>query len=117
MVALACASARQPSCRRPITRHAALAVNTAPTIQCPATTLMKKPRRARGKNDREDSLGPIELKTIQAQILAPRVDEDVVAYGRLVQRDGDAFWADVDVVGQSSAQVVGRGTVLYRIVT
>ncbi len=54
---------------------------------------------------------------LQAQILAPRVDEDVVAYGRLVQRDGDAFWADVDVVGQSSARVVGRGTVLYRIVT
>jgi len=54
---------------------------------------------------------------LQAQILAPRVAEDVVAYGRLVQRDGDAFWADVEVVGQSSAQVVGRGTVLYRIVT
>ena len=58
-----------------------------------------------------------EVQALQAQVLAPPVDEDVVAYGRLVQRDGDAFWADVDVAGQSSARVVARGTVLYRIVT
>ena len=54
---------------------------------------------------------------LQAQILAPSVDDDLVAYGQLVQRDQGAFWADVEVAGRSDAQVIARGTVLYRILT
>ena len=52
---------------------------------------------------------------LQAQILAPPIDEDLVAYGRLVQRDQGAFWADVEVAGQGDGKVIARGTVLYRI--
>jgi len=55
--------------------------------------------------------------SIQAQILAPPLEEDLVAYGRLVHRDEMAFWADVEVAGQATRQVIARGTVLYRIVT
>jgi uncharacterized protein (TIGR00369 family) len=54
---------------------------------------------------------------LQAQILAPPDKQNLLAYGRLVQRDGDAFWCDVDVAGQGDGRVVARGTVLYRIVT
>lgn len=53
---------------------------------------------------------------LQVQILAPPVEEDLVAYGRLVHRDEMAFWADVEVAGQATRRVVARGTVLYRIV-
>lgn len=53
---------------------------------------------------------------IQAQVLAPPPKQDLVAYGRLVQRDGDIFWSDVEVAGASDGRVVCRGTVLYRIV-
>ena len=63
--------------------------------------------------------GPSRFKAstpaLQAQILAPPVDEDLVAYGRLVQRDHGAFWADVEVAGQGDGGVIARGTVLYRI--
>ncbi len=52
---------------------------------------------------------------LQAQILAPPIDDDLVAYGRLVQRDHGAFWADVEVAGQGDGVVIARGTVLYRI--
>ena len=41
----------------------------------------------------------------------------LVAYGHVVQRDGDGFWSDVEVAGQGDGRVVARGTVLYRIVT
>lgn len=54
---------------------------------------------------------------LQAQILAPPVDQALVGYGWLVQRDGDQFWCDVEVAGQDDGLVVARGTVLYRIVT
>lgn len=52
---------------------------------------------------------------LQAQVLAPPIDDDLVAYGRLVQRDQGAFWADVEVAGQGDGRVIARGTVLYRI--
>jgi uncharacterized protein (TIGR00369 family) len=54
--------------------------------------------------------------SLQAQILAPPPTEDLVAYGRMVQRDGAIFWSDAEVVGQPSGGVVARGTVIYRIV-
>ena len=34
-----------------------------------------------------------------------------------LQRDGDGFWSDSEVVGVDDGRVVARGTVLYRIVT
>lgn len=67
----------------------------------------------------ETGAGPYKASTpaLQAQILAPPRKQDLVAYGRLVQRDGDGFWADVEVAGSADGRVVARGTVLYRIVT
>ena len=53
---------------------------------------------------------------IQAQILAPAPRADLVAYGRVAQRDHEVFWSDVEVADASGGQVCARGTVLYRIV-
>jgi len=55
--------------------------------------------------------------SLQAQVLAPPPKEDLVAYGVLVQRDGDLFWCDVEVAGALSRRVCARGTVIYRIQT
>jgi uncharacterized protein (TIGR00369 family) len=67
----------------------------------------------------ETGPGPFKASTpaLQAQILAPAPDADLVAYGRLVQRDADAFWADVEIADAERGLVCARGTVLYRIVT
>jgi uncharacterized protein (TIGR00369 family) len=67
----------------------------------------------------ETGPGPFKASTpaLQAQILAPAPDADLVAYGRVVQRDADAFWADVEVADAAGRRVCARGTVLYRIVT
>jgi len=54
---------------------------------------------------------------LQAQVLAPPPKQDLVAYGRVVQRDADGFWSDVEVAGREDGRVIARGTVLYRIVT
>ena len=57
---------------------------------------------------------------LQAQLLVPpeqQPEQDLVAYGRLVLRDGDGFWSDVEVAGATGGRVIARGTVLYRIVT
>ena len=54
---------------------------------------------------------------IEGQILGPPPKQDLVAYGRVVQRDGDGFWSDSEVVGVDDGGVIARGTVLYRIVT
>jgi len=66
--------------------------------------------------------GPYRASTpsIQAQILAPPPRQDLVAYGKSVQRDGDLFWSEVEVAGsdgEQAATVIARGTVIYRIVT
>jgi uncharacterized protein (TIGR00369 family) len=57
---------------------------------------------------------------LQAQLLVPpeqQPEQDLVAYGRVVLRDGDGFWSDVEVAGATGGRVIARGTVLYRIVT
>jgi uncharacterized protein (TIGR00369 family) len=54
---------------------------------------------------------------LQAQILAPPAPGDLVAYARLVQRDGELFWSDVEVAGAADGALRARGTVIYRIVT
>ena len=53
---------------------------------------------------------------IQAHVLAPPPAEDLVAYGRVVQRDHEIFWTDVEVATAVDQRVYLRGTVLYRIV-
>jgi len=67
----------------------------------------------------ETGPGPYKASTpaLQAQILTPPANQALVAYGRVVHRDADGFWSDVEVAGQDDAWIVARGTVLYRIVT
>ncbi|MGI9591277.1 MAG: PaaI family thioesterase [Myxococcota bacterium] len=63
--------------------------------------------------------GPYKAGTpsMQAQILAPPPKDDLVAYGRNVQRDGAIFFSDAEVAGASDGRVCARGTVFSRIVT
>jgi len=54
---------------------------------------------------------------MQAQILAPAPKVDLVAYGRMRQRDGEVFFSDAEVASAADGLVVARGTVIYRILT
>jgi uncharacterized protein (TIGR00369 family) len=67
----------------------------------------------------ETGFGPYRGSTpaLQARILAPAPDDELVAYGRIAQRDGDLFWCDVEIAGMGDRLVCARGTVVYRIVT
>ncbi|MDH3212376.1 MAG: PaaI family thioesterase [Myxococcales bacterium] len=67
----------------------------------------------------ETGPGPYRASTpsIQAQILAPPPKDDLVGYGRTVQRDRELLWADVAVADGSDARLWARGTVVYRILT
>lgn len=67
----------------------------------------------------ESGAGPYKASTVSMQLqnLAPAPDQDLVAYGRCIHRDGSMFWTDVDVAGAHDGRVIARGTVLYRIVT
>jgi uncharacterized protein (TIGR00369 family) len=62
--------------------------------------------------------GPHKASTpsVQAQILAPPPQDDLVAWGRTAQRDGEIFWSDVEIAGASDRRIFARGTVIYRIV-
>ena len=53
---------------------------------------------------------------IQAQIVTARRTGDLVAYGRMVHRDREIFWCDVEVAQRADGRAVARGSVLYRIV-
>ena len=66
-----------------------------------------------------NGFGPYKASTpsMQAQIISPPPKDDLVAYGRNVQRDEELFWSDVEVAGASDGRVYARGTVIYRIVT
>ena len=55
--------------------------------------------------------------SIQAQVLAPPPAGDLVAYGRVRQRDQEFFWSDVEVAGAAEGRLLARGTVFYRILT
>lgn len=55
--------------------------------------------------------------SVQAQVLCAPPEADLVAYGRVAQRDGEIFWSDVEVATRSGGAIVGRGTVVYRILT
>jgi len=53
---------------------------------------------------------------LQAQILAPAPSLDLVAYGRMKQRDGELLWSDAEIASAVDGRVFARGTVVYRIV-
>ena len=55
--------------------------------------------------------------SLQAQILCPSPKQDLVAYGRVIQRDASIFWADAVVAGAADGLAVARGTGIYRSVT
>ena len=57
-----------------------------------------------------------QLRQLQAQVLAPAPQEDLVAYAHVAQRDGEIFWTDVEITSPRT-EIVARGTVLYRIVS
>lgn len=63
--------------------------------------------------------GPYKAGTpaMHAELLTPPPKDDLVAYGRNVQRDGALFFTDVEVAGVADRRTVARGTVFYRIVT
>ena len=67
----------------------------------------------------ETGPGPFKASTptLQAQVLGPTPKQDLLAYARVVERDGSLFWADVEVAAAEDRRRVARGTVLYRIVT
>jgi uncharacterized protein (TIGR00369 family) len=54
--------------------------------------------------------------SLQARFFAPPPGEDLVAYGRMVQRDAEMLWSDVEVATAREGRVFARGTVVYRIV-
>ncbi len=62
--------------------------------------------------------GPYKASTvaIQAQLRAPADAEELVAYGRTVQRDREILWCDVEVASRKEGRLIAGGTVVYRIV-
>ncbi len=54
---------------------------------------------------------------LQAQVVGSLLCDDLVGYGHVAARDGDLFWADVEVADAKTQHVQVRGTVIYRIVT
>ncbi|MCH2170098.1 PaaI family thioesterase [Myxococcota bacterium] len=67
----------------------------------------------------ECGLGNYKASTpaLQAQMVRVPPAQDLVAYGRCVQRDGEVFFSDVRVATRGDSRLVAQGTVVYRIVT
>lgn len=63
--------------------------------------------------------GPYKASTaaIQAQIISAPTTTELVAYAKVIQRDNELFWSDVEIADSVTALVHARGTVIYRIVT
>ena len=55
--------------------------------------------------------------SMQARIFAPPSGDDLIAYGRMIQRDAEILWSEVEVASAATARVCARGSVVYRIVT
>jgi uncharacterized protein (TIGR00369 family) len=53
---------------------------------------------------------------LQAQLLGPAPKTDLVAYGRMCQRDDELLWSDAEIASAVDGRVFARGTVVYRIV-
>lgn len=54
--------------------------------------------------------------SIQAQFLGLPPAEDLEARAKVIHREGELFWTDVEVGALDKSDVVARGTVVYRIV-
>ena len=67
----------------------------------------------------ETGPGPYRASTpsMQAQVLSPATKQDLVGYGRVLQRDGAIFWCAAEIAGAADGKIVARGTVIYRILT
>jgi uncharacterized protein (TIGR00369 family) len=67
----------------------------------------------------ETGPGPFKASTaaLQAQVVGSLDGDSLVGYGRVAARDGDLFWADVEIADASTRRVEVRGTVVYRIIT
>ncbi len=63
--------------------------------------------------------GPYKASTpaMQAQLLAPAPQGDLVAFARARHSDNEIHYADVEVSGVADETVCARGTIIYRIVT
>lgn len=63
--------------------------------------------------------GPFKASTaaLEMQVLAAPSSDELVAYGRVVHRDGEVFWCDVEVAEPATGDLCARGTVFYRIAT
>ena len=55
--------------------------------------------------------------SLQAQVVGSLQSTDLVGYGKVSARDGEIFWADVEVADAATRRVQVRGTVIYRIIT
>ena len=66
----------------------------------------------------ETGPGPYKASTpaLQARFFGAPMNEDLVAYGRMLQRDGEALFNEVEGVGRESGLVYATASVLYRIV-
>ena len=49
--------------------------------------------------------------------IGPLEAQELIGYGRVSQRDGDLFWADVEIASATTQALLVRGLVVYRIVT
>jgi uncharacterized protein (TIGR00369 family) len=67
----------------------------------------------------ETGPGPYKASTptLQARFFGAPANEDLVAYGRMVQRDGEALFNEVEAAGRETGRVYATASVLYRIVT
>ncbi|MBI3736657.1 PaaI family thioesterase [Candidatus Sumerlaeota bacterium] len=67
----------------------------------------------------ENGAGRFKASTvgINASLTAPtRPGEDLIAYGRMAQRDKEIFWCEIEIAAAGDKRVVARGTEIYRIV-
>jgi uncharacterized protein (TIGR00369 family) len=63
--------------------------------------------------------GPFQASSavVQAEILDVARAAQLIGYGRVVHRDGELFWVDVDITDAALGRLYARGTVVYRIIT
>jgi len=54
---------------------------------------------------------------IQARILAPLPAGELVGYGRVIQRDRELLFSQVEIAERPAGRLVALGSVNYRIVT
>jgi uncharacterized protein (TIGR00369 family) len=61
--------------------------------------------------------GPHKASTpaMQAQVLGPPPESDLIGYGHVVQRDQEIFFCQVEISSARDSCLVARGTVIYRI--